>query len=274
MRENEVFIHPTATVHSKAKLDFKVWVGSYSFIGQDVVVGKNTKIEANVFIDGQTSIGTDCHFSPFSSIGTEPQDITYQGEKTLVKIGDRNIFREFMTVNRGTVKGGGKTIIGNDNYFMAYSHIAHDCLIGNEVIFMNGATLAGHVFVGDYATVSAFSGVHQFCRLGKYSYIGGYSVITQDVLPFCRVAGSRPAFLCGLNIIGLRRKNFSRERIKALKEMFKIIFYSDLNTTQAVERIKKQFSSSEEKDEVINFMQSTKRGFVKKTTEKWDIELE
>jgi len=273
MRENEVFIHPAAEVHARAKLDVGVRVGPYAFISQDVTVGRNTRILANVFIDGQTEIGADCFFSPFSSIGTEPQDFTYKGEKTLVRIGDRNIFREFITVNRGTVKGKGQTLIGNDNYFMAYSHIAHDCLVGNEITFINGASLSGHVTVDDYTTVGAFTGVHQFCRIGKYAFIGGYSAITQDVLPFSRVAGIRPILLFGVNIIGLRRRGFSNERIKVLKEMFKIIFYSDLNTSQAVEKIKEQFSPSEDEDAIINFIQSSQRGIIKKTAEKWDIEL-
>jgi len=274
MKRDEVFIHPLGSVHSQAKLDVGVSVGPFSFIGEDVSVGKNTRIEANVYITGKTEIGADCHFSSFSSIGTEPQDVTYQEEKTLVKIGDRNIFREFMTVNRGTVKGGEKTLIGNDNYFMAYSHVAHDCSVGNETVFMNGATLAGHVTLDDYVTISAFCGIHQFCKVGKFAFIGGYSVITQDVLPFSRVAGSRPALVYGVNIVGLRRNGFSNERIKILKEMFKIIFYSDLNTTQAIEKIEGKFPPSEDKDEIIKFIQSSERGFIKKSSEKWDIESE
>jgi len=274
MKRDEIFIHPSASVHSHAKLDTGVSVGPFSVIGEDVSIGKNTRIEANVFITGQTEIGADCFFSSFSSIGTEPQDVTYLGEKTLVKIGDRNIFREFMTVNRGTVKGGNKTLIGNDNYFMAYSHVGHDCSVGDETVFINGATLAGHVTVDDYATISAFSGVHQFCKVGKYAFIGGYSVITQDVLPFCRVAGSRSALVYGVNIVGLRRKGFSSKRIKTLKDMFKIIFFSDLNTTQAIKKIEEKFPLSEDKDDIIKFIQSSERGFIKKTPEKWDIESE
>jgi len=274
MSENEVFIHPSATIHPKAQLDKGVWVGPYSFVGEKVTIHKNTRLDANIYIDGLTEIGTDCHFSPFSSVGTEPQDVNYSGEETLVKIGDRNIFREFVTIHRGTAKGGGKTLIGDNNYFMAYSHIAHDCRVGNETIFTNGATLGGHVTVGDCAYVSAFSGIHQFCRVGKYAFIGGFSVITQDVLPFCRVAGSRPVLLFGLNAIGLRRKGFSNERLRTLKEIFKIIFYSDLNTTQAVERIKSLFSPSEDRDEIINFILSSQRGIIKKAAEKWELELE
>jgi UDP-N-acetylglucosamine acyltransferase len=273
MRENDIFVHSTATVHPKAQLDAGVWIGPYSFIGEKVSIHKNTRIDANVFIDGQTEIGENCHFSPYSSIGTEPQDITYKGEDTLVKIGDRNTFREFMTINRGTVKGGGQTVVGNNNYFMAYSHIGHDCFVGNETIFINAATLGGHVTVQDFTTVGAFSGIHQFCRVGKHAFIGGFTVITQDVLPFSRVAGSRPTLLFGLNVLGLRRRGFSKERIKVIKEIFKIFFYSDLNTAQAIDKIKEKFPPGEDRDEIIKFIQSSQRGIVKKKAEKWDVEL-
>ena len=273
MRTNDIFVHSTATVHPEARVEAGVWIGPYSFIGEKVTIRKNTRIDAHVFIDGLTEIGESCHFSPYSSVGTEPQDITYKGEDTLVKIGDRNIFREFITVNRGTVKGGGQTVVGNDNYFMAYSHIGHDCFVGNETIFINAAILGGHVTVEDFATIGALSGIHQFCRIGKHAFIGGYSVLTQDVVPFCRVAGNRPILLYGLNIIGLRRRGFSNERIKNLKEIFKIFFYSDLNTTQAVEKIKEKFPPGEDRDEIINFVLSSQRGIIKKTAEKWDIEL-
>jgi len=272
MSRNEVFIHSTATVHPKARLDSGVWIGPYSLIGGKVAIHKDTRIDAHVCIDGLTEIGESCQFSTFSSIGTAPQDVDYQGEETLVKIGERNIFREFITVNRGTVKGGGKTVIGNDNYFMACSHVGHDCFVGNEIVFINAATLAGHVTVDDYVTVGAFSGVHQFCRVGKYSFIGGYSVIVQDVLPFCRVAGARPTHIYGLNAIGLRRKGFKRERLKALREMFRIIFYSDLNTSQALEKIEKEMPVGEDRDEIINFIRASERGLIKKTAEKWEEE--
>ena len=276
MLENEVFIHPAATVHPAAQLDAGVEIGPYSFIGPKVTIHKNTKIDAHVFIDGVTEIGTDCHFSPFSSIGTEPQDVDYRGEETLVKIGDRNIFRESITVHRGTPKGGGRTLIGSGNFIMAYSHIAHDCQVGNEIIFANGATLGGHVQVDDYVYISAFSGVHQFCRIGKYAFLGGFTVVTQDVLPFCRVAGMRPVLFYGLNSIGLRRRGFSSERRAKLKEIFKILFHSDLNTSQALEKIKATFAPDEDRDEVINFIQSSKRGIIKKSVkiEKWEAELE
>lgn len=274
MGNNGVSVHPTAVVSNSAKLGMGVQIGPFSQVGENVSIGKNTKIEAHVSITGWTEIGEDCHFSPYSSIGTEPQDVSYEGEKTRLIIGNKNVFREFMTVNRGTVKGGGVTLIGDNNYFMAYSHIAHDCRVGNSVVFMNGATLAGHVTVDDYATVSAFSGIHQFCRLGKFSYIGGYSVITQDVCPFCRVAGSRPLRMYGLNAIGLRRKGYSKERIHNLKKIFKIIFYSDLNTSQAVKKILEEFPPHEDRDEIVNFIKNSKRGIAKRTVEPWENDLE
>jgi UDP-N-acetylglucosamine acyltransferase len=276
MFKNEVFIHPTATVHPAAQLDVGVKIGPHSFIGPKVTIHKNTKIDAHVYVDGLTEIGADCHFSPFSSIGTEPQDVGYKGEETLVKIGNQNIFRDFITVHRGTPKGGGRTLIGNGNYIMAYSHIAHDCQVGNEIIFTNGATLGGHAQVDDYAYISAFSGVHQFCRIGKYAFLGGFTVVTQDVLPFCRVAGMRPVLFYGLNSIGLRRRGFSSERRTRLKEIFKILFHSELNTTQAIEKIRATFPADEDRDEIINFIQSSKRGVIKKSAkiEKWEAELE
>ncbi|MFQ6083286.1 MAG: acyl-ACP--UDP-N-acetylglucosamine O-acyltransferase [Candidatus Aminicenantia bacterium] len=273
MKRNEVLIDERASIHPKAELDSEVEIGPFSVIGEDVKIGRGTRITANVFITGKTEIGKNCYFSPFSSIGTEPQDLTYKNEETLVKIGDNNIFREFITVHRGTVKGGGITKIGNNNYFMAYSHIAHDCSVGNETIFIHGATIGGHVTVDDYATVGAFSGVHQYCRIGKYAFIGGYSVITQDVLPFSRVAGSRPVLIFGLNVIGLRRRRFPREKLQILKNVFKIIFWSELNTAQAIEKIKTEFEIIPEIEEIIKFIHTSKRGIIKKSAESWDIEL-
>ncbi|RLE01216.1 MAG: acyl-ACP--UDP-N-acetylglucosamine O-acyltransferase [Candidatus Aminicenantes bacterium] len=269
MTTDEVSIHPTAVVHPQAQLEAGVFVGPYCVIGPEVRIGRGTYLEANVHIVGWTTIGEECRFSPYSSVGTEPQDVTYKGEKTFVHIGHRNIFREFITINRGTPKGGGVTSIGDDNYFMAYSHIAHDCRVGHRTVFINGATLAGHVEVDDYATVGAFSAVHQFCRIGKYSFIGGYSVITQDVCPYLRVAGSRPTLLYGINAIGLRRHGFTREQIKTIKKMIKYLFYSELNTTQALEKIEQEIEPGPEREEILNFVKSSKRGLVKKVSEPW-----
>lgn len=274
MAAYEFFADSKATVHPEARLSEGVWVGPYVCIGPGVHIGKNTRIEANVYIEGETVIGEDCRFSPFCVIGTAPQDVTYKGEKTRLEIGSRNIFREFTTVNRGSPKGGGLTVIGSDNYFMTASHIAHDCRVGHEVVFMNGATLAGHVFVDDYVTISAFSAVHQFCRIGKHAYIGGYSTILQDVLPYIRVAGSRPTHFYGLNSVGLRRKGFKREKINLVKELIGIILHSGLNTSQAVEHIEKQFPPGEERDEILRFIKSSQRGLLKKSEEQWDKKSE
>ncbi|MBN2244478.1 MAG: acyl-ACP--UDP-N-acetylglucosamine O-acyltransferase [Candidatus Aminicenantes bacterium] len=269
MPKNETIIHSLASVHPEARLDTGVHIGPYSLIGKRVSIGKHTWIDAHVSIQGVTSIGKNCRFSPFSSLGTEPQDVTYKGEETALRIGNDNIFREFIVINRGTLKGGGVTSIGDHNYFMAHSHVAHDCQVGSETIFLHAAILGGHVIVEDYATVGASSGIHQFCRIGRYAYIGGYSVITQDIVPFSLVVGGRPTQFLGVNAVGLRRKGFSRERIKAIKEIFNLIFYSNLNTTQALIRIKDELPLSGDREEIFNFIQSSKRGFVKKTNSKW-----
>jgi len=263
-------IHSTASVHPGAQVGPGVKIGPYSCIGEKVSIGKNTVLESHVVLTGWTSIGENCRFSPFSTVGTEPQDVSYTGEETRVRIGDNNVFREYTTVHRGTSRGRGETVIGNGNYFMAFSHVAHDCVVGNETILTHGATLGGHVTVEDFANISAFSAVHQFCRIGKFAFIGGYSVITQDVLPFSRVVGSRPTLLYGVNTVGLRRKGFSRERIRALKEMFRILFYSGLNTSQAVAKIEEAFPSGEDREEILGFIRASNRGLVKKISGPWN----
>ncbi len=267
-------IHPSASVHPKAEVEPGVVIGPYCVVGENVRLGKGTRLEAHVVMTGITEVGQDCLFSPYSVIGTEPQDITYKNEETKVLIGDRNVFREFITVHRGTIKGGCITRIGNDNYFMAYSHIAHDCQVGHKTIFINGATLGGHVLVDDYATVGAFSGVHQFCRIGKYAFIGGFSTILQDVPPFCRVAGARPVKLYGVNSVGLRRLGFSREKIQVIKKMIKILLYSELNTSQAVEKIKAEVEPCPEREEMLRFIAGSRRGIIKKVAEEWESESE
>lgn len=274
MRPSEAFVHPTSVIHPAAQIGEDVWIGPHCVIGEKVVIRSHTRLEGNIQVLGRTEIGESCRFSAFSVIGGEPQDVGYRQEETLVRIGDRNVFREFITVHRGTPKGGGLTSIGNDNYLMAYSHIAHDCRVGNSVVFINGATLGGHCSVDDYATLSAFVAVHQFCRIGTSAYIGGYSVVTQDVVPFAKVAGMRPILFYGLNAIGLRRREFSRERIQTLKQVFKILFYSDLNTQQAVEKIQATIPAGADRDEVIRFIQASKRGIIKKPSGKWDDESE
>lgn len=274
MSDPDIFLHPTAVVQSGAGLEAGVHIGPYCVVGPDVVLGRNVRLEAHVSISGHTRVGDDCRFAPFTSIGTAPQDIGYKDEPTRVDIGEANIFKEFITVHRGTVKGGGVTRIGDRNYFMAYSHIAHDCLVGSETIFTNAATLGGHVEVGDYAVMGAFSGVHQFCRIGRYAFIGGFTVLTQDVPPFIRVAGMRPTHIYGLNAVGLRRRGFTRERVGVLSDMIKILFYSDLNTRQAADRIAATFPPGEDRDELLAFLRFSKRGIIKKAGAGWDSESE
>jgi UDP-N-acetylglucosamine acyltransferase len=270
----EPFVHPTAVVHSGARLEPGVWIGPFCQVGEKVSLGRNTRLESSVFITGLTSIGPDCRFSPYSVIGTEPQDVSYRGEETRLEIGGRNVFREFVTVHRGTPKGGGLTEIGEGNYFMAYSHVAHDCRVGNETVFINGATLGGHVTVGDFVMISGVSAVHQFCRIGRYAFIGGYSVVTQDVVPFSKMVGSRPLRLLGLNLVGLRRRGFSKERIQTLKDIFRLLFYSELNTGQALERIGAEIPAGPDRDELLSFVRDSKRGIARKVTNPWDDESE
>ncbi|MBM3293817.1 MAG: acyl-ACP--UDP-N-acetylglucosamine O-acyltransferase [Candidatus Aminicenantes bacterium] len=273
MSGEDAVVHPTAVVEPGARLAGGVRVGPGCVIGARVAVGPNTIFEANVFVGGWTTIGADNRFSPGVVLGTEPQDVGYKGEPTRIVIGDRNIFREYVTVHRATAKEEGLTRIGDDNYFMAFSHVAHDCRIGDKTIFLHGGTLGGHVRVADGAVVGAMSAVHQFCRLGRLAFMGGGSMIVQDVIPFARVAGQRPTRLLGLNVVGLRRNGYSRERIAALKEMFRLLFFADLNTAQALARIEAEIPPSEDREELVSFVRTSKRGIVKKAGS-WDGDSE
>jgi UDP-N-acetylglucosamine acyltransferase len=272
MSAPDLFIHPTATVHPQARLDSGVHVGPYCLVGPGVTLHKNVHLESHIVLAGRVEVGADCRFSPHSVIGTEPQDISYKGEETGVEIGPENIFREFVTIHRGTARDGGLTRIGARNYFMAFAHAGHDSQIGSDVILTHGVTLGGHVLVGDFVNIGGLTGVHQFCRIGRHAFIGGTSTITQDVVPFSRVAGSRPARMFGLNLVGLRRRGFSRERLQALKGVFNLLFYSQLNTSQAVERITSEFPACEDREEILQFIGSSKRGLVKKVSDQWDLE--
>jgi UDP-N-acetylglucosamine acyltransferase len=196
-------------------------------------------------------------------VGGDPQDFRFQGEKTELEVGDGNTFREYVTISRGTVGGGGKTTIGNENFFLASSHVGHDCHVGNHTLFVNGATLAGHVTVGDYATIGFQSPVHQFCRVGRYAYIGASTVITQDVPPFSRVVTERDTKSYGVNTIGLERKGFSEERLKVLQRAFRLLLRSKMNTTQALAEMRKTFGESEDVRELIRFIETAERGIVK-----------
>jgi UDP-N-acetylglucosamine acyltransferase len=214
-------------------------------------------------LEGPSRFGRENHFYPFSCVGSAPQDRKYHGEQTRLEVGDRNVFREYVTVNRGTPGGGGLTRIGSDNLILAYSHIAHDCVIGSHTLFVNGATLAGHVTVEDHATVGAFCPVHQFCRIGRYAYIAASTVITQDVLPYSKTVAPRETRCYGVNSIGLEREGFSKERIQAIEKAFRLLLKSGLNTTQAVERVRAEIRGSEDVDVLLQFIAGAERGIVK-----------
>ena len=254
-------IDRTAQVHQQAQIGAGTTVGAHAYIGPNVRTGANCRIGANAVIDGWTEIGDETEIYPFASIGLPPQDLKFRGEETRLVIGRRNIFREFVTVHRGTRGGGGLTAIGDRNVFMAYVHVAHDCHVGSDIIFGNMATLGGHVTVEDFANISAGSGVHQFCRVGRYAFIGGYSVVTKDALPFARTVGSRPARIYGLNIIGLMRRRVAPEVIEKLKRAFRYLLRSKLNTTRALQRIEQDRSlACDEVDYLLGFIRSSQRG--------------
>jgi UDP-N-acetylglucosamine acyltransferase len=258
----EPTVDPTARVTPGAVLGPGVRVGPYSVVGAGVRLGARTVVDSHVVLDGDTEAGCDNHFYPFSSVGLAPQDLKYRGEASRLVMGDRNIVREFVTLHRGTAGGGGVTRIGSDNLFMTQAHVAHDCQVGDHTIFGNGATLAGHIEVGDWATISAFSGVHQFCRVGVHAFVGGYTVVTKDVLPFSRTVGNR-ACIYGVNTLGLRRRGFSPETVAAIRRAFRVLMQSRLNTSAAVARLE----AGEVTPEVrllIDFIRTARRGVVLK----------
>jgi len=256
-------IHPQAVVSPKAKLGKGVQVGAFAVVGADVELGEGCVVHDHAVLQGPAKFGTGNVFHPFCVIGGDPQDYTYAGEHVELAVGDGNIFREYVTISRGTKKGGGTTRIGNDNFFLAYSHAGHDCQIGSGTLFVNGATLAGHVAVQDYVTIGAFSPVHQFCRLGRYAYIGACTVITQDVPPFSLIVTERETRCYGANTIGLERKGFSPERMKKLQKAFRMLTRSKKNTSQAIEELRKTMGESEDVKELIEFVEKAERGIVK-----------
>jgi UDP-N-acetylglucosamine acyltransferase len=256
-------IDPRAVVHSLAQIGDGTTIGPFASIGANVRIGRNCRIGASAVIDGWTEIGDDTEIYPFGSIGLAPQDLKYQGEPTRLVIGRRNIFREFVTINRGTRGGGGVTTIGDRNVFMAYVHVAHDCRVGDNTIFGPHATLGGHVAVESYANISAGSAVHQFCRVGQHGFIGGYSVITKDALPFARTVGSRPARIFGANTIGLERRGMSPDTIGKLKRTFRYLLQSKLNTTKALQQIQKDRTlACPEVEHLLDFIRSSTRGVI------------
>lgn len=256
-----VQVDPTARVHRDARLGEGTVVGPYAVIGDRVTLGKNCRVGASAIVEGRTTIGDETEIFPFASIGLPPQDLKYKGEDTALEIGAQNTFREFVTVHRGTVGGGGKTTIGDRNLFMAYVHVAHDCHVGSGTIFGNQATLGGHVTVEDYANISAGSAVHQFCRVGRHAFIGGYSVVTKDALPFARTVGSRPARAFGTNTIGLMRRGFTTDTVTKLKRAYRYLLQSKLNTSQALQHIEQDPTlACEEVSYLVQFIRTATRG--------------
>jgi len=257
-------IDPTAVVSKKAELGKDVEIGAFSIIGDNVVLDDNCVVMHHAVIDKSTKIGKNSRIFPFCSIGTAPQDITFKDEETYVEIGENNTIREFTTVNRGTVKGGSHTRVGNNNYLMMYSHIAHDCQVGNHTIFINGVTLAGHVVVEDFAVIGAFSSVHQFVRIGRNAYIGGYTIVLQDIMPFAKISQTRDSYnFYGPNSIGMMRNGISRKFINDIKKIFNVLYRQNLNTTQAVEKLRQEYADYEGVDIIIDFISGTKRGILK-----------
>jgi UDP-N-acetylglucosamine acyltransferase len=256
-------IDPTSIISPDAILGEDVTIGPFCLIGTNVIIGEGTTIGPYTRIEGPVRIGARNRLFGQSSIGTEPQDLKFRGEKTELVIGDDNVFREFVTVNRGTQGGGGITTFGSGNFMMAYSHVAHDCHVGSGVIFANGATLAGHVDVGDFATIGAFSAVHQFCRVGEHAFIGGFTVVTQDALPFVKTVGSRPAKTYGVNTIGLERRGFSKESIEAVQRSYRILLRSKLKLDEAVTRIESDLARFAEARYFADFVRSAKRGIIR-----------
>lgn len=256
-------IHPTAIVDPDASIAESSEIGPYSIIGADVEIGPRTRVMAHVVMEGPLEIGEENVFYPFSTVGVAPQDLKYHGERSHTRIGSRNRIREFVTIHRGTEGGGMLTSIGDDNLVMAYVHIAHDVHVGSHCVLANAVTFGGHVVVGDWVVIGASTGVHQFCRVGRHSIIGGYSVITQDVLPFSNTVTAREAKVYGENSIGLKRRGFSPETCEALHKAFRLLAHSGLNTTQALDRIAAEIPSSPEVDELIGFIRTAERGFIK-----------
>ncbi len=247
-------IHPTAIISPEANISEGVEIGPYTIIGRDVNIGKNTVIGPHVVIDSHTDIGERCRIFQFASIGAIPQDLKFKGEEKRVIIGNNNTIREFVTINRGTAADIGATIIGNNNLIMAYCHIAHNCKLGNNIIMVNAANLAGHIHVDDYAIIGGLTGVHQFIRIGAHCIIGGTSAVDKDIPPFVTAAGNR-ARLYGLNIIGLKRRGFKEETIRALKEAYRIVFRSSLLLSVAIEKVKSEVEDIPEVRQFVEFIE-------------------
>jgi UDP-N-acetylglucosamine acyltransferase len=256
-------IHPTAIVDPQARVAESAEIGPYCIVGAEVEIGPLTRLMAHVYLEGPTSIGEDNVFFPYSTVGVAAQDLKYKGERAETRIGDRNRIREFVTIHRGTAGGGLVTSIGSDNLLMAYTHVAHDVHIGDRTVLANAVTLGGHVTVGDWAIIGASTGVHQFCRVGRHAIIGGYSVVTQDVLPFSNTVSQREIKVYGANRVGLERRGFETAVVEALETAFRLLTRSGLNTSQAIERIRADLPQTAEVDELIGFIGASERGVIK-----------
>lgn len=256
-------VHPTAIIDRKAKVPPSCKVGPYCVIGADVEIGESCLLISHVAVEGPTKIGSHNTFFPFCSIGMAPQDVTYKGEPTRLEIGDHNEIREYVTLNRGTVKGGGLTKIGSHILIMAYTHVGHDSVIGDHCMLVNGATIAGHVTVEEWAVVGALCPVHQFVRIGAHSYVGGGTVITQDVLPFSMTSAARETHAYLMNKVGLQRRGFSKERIAKIHHAYKVLLASKMNTSQALEQLKSEADRGEDVEMLIRFIEASERGIIK-----------
>ncbi len=256
-------IHPTAIVDPAARIAESAEIGPYCIIGAEVEIGARTRLMANNYLEGPTWIGEDNTFFPYSTVGVASQDLKYKGERAETRIGHRNRIREFVTIHRGTEGGGRLTSIGSDNLLMVYTHVAHDVRIGDHVILGNSVGIAGHVVIEDWVDVSPFSGVHQFCRIGRHAFIGPYSVVKQDVMPYSLTSHKPELDVFGANSIGLERRGFEKSVIEALQTAFRLLTRSQLNTTQALERIRAEVPSSAEVDELIEFIRASERGVIK-----------
>jgi len=258
-----VNVHPTAIIDPGARVAESCTIGPYCVIGAGVELGENCRLISHVAIAGPSRIGSNNSFFPFCAIGMDPQDVTYRGEPTRLEIGDHNEIRECVTISRGTAKGGGVTRVGSHTLIMAYAHIGHDTQIGDHCMLVNGATLAGHVIVEEWAVVGALCPVHQFVRIGAHSYVGGGTTITQDVLPFSMTSASRDTHAYGMNKVGLERRGFSKERIRKIHHAYKTLLASKLNTSQAIEKLKAEKNRGEDVDLLIRFIEGAERGVIK-----------
>lgn len=256
-------IDSRASIAPSAKIGAGVKIGAFAVVGDQVELGEGCILDSHAMVQGPARLGRRNRVYPFAVVGGDPQDLTYKGERVSLEVGDENEFREFSTINRGTAKGGGTTRIGSNNLIMSYAHIGHDCQIGSRTIFVNGATLAGHVAVEDFATIGAFCPVHQFCRIGQHSYIAAHTVITQDVPPFSKIVAPRDTKCYGVNSIGLERNGFSPDRIEAIEKAYRLLLRSKLNTTQALEQMRGTLSASADVQTLIRFIESAERGLTK-----------